>query len=304
MCWLDQALVPLVWPLAWRHAGDTAQYDHSRRIGIYVPRSSLFELCVCVFVLLIVSLSESLQPSHSTNPGFGDRLSLPWSMVYLRVCVSTTMNLPHLSEQHGSNLATIKSASENARIGKDGCFSDAPWNDWKCSWMGLTDQRDESTQEWASGAAFSSSAAFWGEYEPMATAGNAQDCGAVCHGGNLAGYTGDFWVDLECKSEYAFCCDEATFVKDAGTASKDSFLNELAAAKAAKPVAPVPVDPDPYVGRRLCFSTKQTWADAQVGRERRRVMHTRVRCVRCVLCAMCDVCGVLCAVCYVLYTIC
>ena len=213
------------------------------------------------------------------------------------------MNLPHLSEQHGSNLATIKSASENARIGKDGCFSDAPWNDWKCSWMGLTDQRDESTQEWASGAAFSSSAAFWGEYEPMATAGNAQDCGAVCHGGNLAGYTGDFWVDLECKSEYAFCCDEATFVKDAGTASKDSFLNELAAAKAAKPVAPVPVDPDPYAGRRLCFSTKQTWADAQVGRERRRGIHTRVRCVRCVrcvLCAMCDVCGVLCAVCYIL----
>jgi hypothetical protein len=201
------------------------------------------------------------------------------------VCVSTTINnLPHLSEKHGSNLATIPSASENARIGKDGCFSDAPWNEWKCSWMGLTDQRDESKQEWASGAAFNSSATFWGEYEPDATAGNVQDCGAVCHGGNIAGYAGDFWVDFECKSEYAFCCDEATFVKDAGTASKDSFLNELAAAKAAKPVAPVPVDPDPYAGRRLCFSTKQTWADAQVRREREGEAFIH----------LCGVCGVWC----------
>ena len=41
--------------MAWRHAGGTAQNDHSCRIGIYVPGSSLLELCVCM--LLIVSLA-------------------------------------------------------------------------------------------------------------------------------------------------------------------------------------------------------------------------------------------------------
>ena len=80
---------------------------------------------------------------------------------------------------------------------------------------------------------------------------------------SLSRYSGDFWVDLECKDEYAFCCDAATFVKESGTASKDSFLNDLAAHAASKPVAPAPVDPDPYADRRLCFSTKQTWADSQ-----------------------------------------
>lgn len=86
----------------------------------------------------------------------------------------------HICESHGSNLATVIDSSVNGLLGSGGCFSDAPWNDWECTWVGATDLRGEGTFEWASGAVFSYDE--WGEYEPDATAGNAQDCAAVCKG--------------------------------------------------------------------------------------------------------------------------
>ncbi|GMH85683.1 hypothetical protein TL16_g10309 [Triparma laevis f. inornata] len=163
-------------------------------------------------------------------------------------------------ESHGSNLATVIDSSVNGLLGSGGCFSDAPWNDWECTWVGATDLRGEGTFEWASGAAFSYDE--WGEYEPDATAGNAQDCAAVCKGGSVSGYFGNFWVDLDCDSQYAFCCDEATFSFNAGTAPADSFLHKLAAGPISPTPSPTP-DPNPYVDRRLCFSTEQTFDDAQ-----------------------------------------
>lgn len=160
-------------------------------------------------------------------------------------------------EAHGSNLATILDATANSDLGQGGCFSAAPWNDWKCSWVGLNDLRTEGTYEWSGGSAFSYSN--WGQYEPDSTSDNVQDCTAVCNGGTLDGYSGDFWVDLECDSEYAFCCDPATFNRDAGTAPEESYLASLPAPSST----PSPADPDPYEDRRLCFSTQQTWPDAQ-----------------------------------------
>ena len=167
-------------------------------------------------------------------------------------------------EQHGSNLATIVDAGFNAQLGQGGCFSAAPWNGWQCTWVGLTDLRAEGNFEWASGVNFSY--ANWGRYEPDTTSGNQQDCAAVCHGGSIDGYTGDFWVDLECSSEYTFCCDPATFSRDSGTPAEDSFLASLAApASHAAPPSPPPLaDPNPYADRRICFSTQLTWSDAQL----------------------------------------
>ena len=164
-------------------------------------------------------------------------------------------------EKHGSNLATVTDATLNAELGAGGCFSEAPWNDWQCTWVGANDLISETAWEWPSGPAFSFEK--WGQYDPDGTAGNAQDCATVCHGGDLTGYIGDFWVDQECQEEYAFCCDPDTFVLDAGTVPEDSFLHKLAAAEAAAVPEPTPVDPNPYDDRRLCFSTKQTWEDAQ-----------------------------------------
>jgi hypothetical protein len=159
-------------------------------------------------------------------------------------------------EAHGSNLVTITSPTANADLGSGGCFSAAPWNSWQCSWIGATDLREEGSFEWANGAPFSYHN--WGEHEPD-TGTNNQNCAALCHGGSVAGYSGDFWIDLDCSDEYAFCCDQATFSLDAGTAPEDSFLNNLTVALAPAP----PPDPDPYEDRRLCFSTRLTWEDAQ-----------------------------------------
>ena len=94
--------------------------------------------------------------------------------------------------------------------------------------------------------------------------GDGQNCAAVCLGGSIDGYSGDFWVDLECDSEYAFCCDESTFVYDAGTPAEDSFLASLSL---VPPAAPPPPSSDardfPVSERHLCFSTLLSWHDAQ-----------------------------------------
>lgn len=132
----------------------------------------------------------------------------------------------------------------------------------------------QGTNEWASGVAFLYEN--WGEYDPDSTAGNAQDCGAVCHGGEIAGYSGEFWIDDDCSREYAFCCDEENFVLNGGTDVEDSFLYKVAMAEAEQN-SPVVLDPNPYEDRRLCFSTKQTWADAQVSHnsQHNKTKHTK-----------------------------
>jgi len=165
-------------------------------------------------------------------------------------------------EQHGSNLATISDAELNANLGEGACFAPAPWNDWQCSWVGLNDLRNEGSFEWASGTPFSYEN--WGEYEPDTTEGNAQDCTAVCKGGSIDGYSGYFWVDLECDAEYTFCCDPSTFAYDAGTPTDSSFLASLekSAATSTRPPPPAP-DPNPYAERQLCFSSQLNWEDAQ-----------------------------------------
>lgn len=165
-------------------------------------------------------------------------------------------------ESHGSNLVTVLDASANAELGAGGCYSDAPWNDWSCTWVGATDMREEGAFEWASGATFNFSN--WGAYEPSTSVGDGQNCAAVCQGGTIDGYSGDFWVDLECDSEYAFCCDQSTFVYDAGTPAEDSFLESL---NVKPPSAPPPPSSDardfPVSERHLCFSTLLSWHDAQ-----------------------------------------
>ena len=163
-------------------------------------------------------------------------------------------------ERHGSNLVTVLSDAANTELGQGGCFAPAPWNGWRCTWVGLNDLRTEGSFEWASGAAFSFQA--WGMHEPDTTEGNGQDCTAVCHGGEVDGYSGEFWLDLECDAEYPFCCDENTFDRDAGTSPEGSFLANLEATTAPM-TPPPPPDPDPYDERLLCFSTQLTWMDAQ-----------------------------------------
>ena len=171
-------------------------------------------------------------------------------------------------ERHGSNLVTVLNASaNNATAG--GCFSAAPWNDWQCMWTGHNDMLTEGTFEWASGA--SPSFTNWGAYEP--DSGNDQDCTAICNGGSLAGYAGQFWVDFSCSDTYAFCCDHETFVLDSGTLPENSYLARLEAPEdpgsgdlsPPTPPAPPPApDPaGPYADRRLCFSTRLTWTDAR-----------------------------------------
>ena len=87
------------------------------------------------------------------------------------------------------------------------------------------------------------------------------NCAAVCNGGNITGYAGNFWLDLDCdKLEFQFCCDPATYVQDAGTPSASSFLENL---PAPTPAPTAVVDPDPYEKRRMCFSTDMPWHDAQ-----------------------------------------
>ncbi|GMI51100.1 hypothetical protein ScalyP_jg591 [Parmales sp. scaly parma] len=117
-------------------------------------------------------------------------------------CFTQAMNWTEAQktcESHSSNLATTSTALKNGALGSGGCFSDAPWNNWECSWIGANDLRTEGTNEWASGVAFLYEN--WGEYDPDSTAGNAQDCGAVCHGGEIAGYSGEFWIDDDCSRE-------------------------------------------------------------------------------------------------------
>ena len=57
-----------------------------------------------------------------------------------------------------------------AALGAGGCFSDAPWNDWSCTWVGATDMRLDGSFEWASGAAFNYSN--WGAWEPSTSVGD------------------------------------------------------------------------------------------------------------------------------------
>ena len=166
-----------------------------------------------------------------------------------------------ICESHGSNLVSVVDATTNTNLGTGGCFDDAPWNDWECTWIGVNDLITEGSLEWASGDAYSFER--WGQHEPDTTEGNGQDCGAQCKGGSISGYSGDFWVDLECDAEYPFCCDPSTFELNKGTPDDESFLYKLALAKANANPTPAPVDTNPYADRRLCFSTKQTWADAQ-----------------------------------------
>ena len=161
-----------------------------------------------------------------------------------------------ICESHGSNLATITDAMANDQYGENGCFSNAPWNDWKCSWVGANDLKTEGAWVWPGGEAWNFTN--WGASEP--DTGDDQDCAAVCKGGTVPGYEGNFWVDFGCGSEeFAFCCDPTTFTRDAGTPSDQSFLASLE----THPPPPPPPDPDPYDERDLCFSTKLNWEDAQ-----------------------------------------
>jgi hypothetical protein len=129
--------------------------------------------------------------------------------------------------------------------------------------MGATDLITEGTFEWTSGTAFGAFDA-WGTYEPATGApGEDQSCGQVCKGGVVEGYSGTFWIDDDCTSEYPFCCDPDTFSLNSGTTDDNSFMKKLEAAEAVVTAAPTPADPNPYADRRLCFSTKQTWEDAQ-----------------------------------------
>jgi hypothetical protein len=171
----------------------------------------------------------------------------------------TWMDAQKTCESHGSNLATLLSDEVSQQLAANGCFSDAPWNDWKCTWVGATDLKSEGNFEWASGkGAFDFHK--WGKYEPSTVANNTEGCVSVCNGGSLEGYEGNFWLDMHCEEqEFAFCCDADTYVKDAGTETADSFSATLPAP--APP--PAPVDTDPYDKRRMCFSTDMPWHDAQ-----------------------------------------
>jgi len=170
-------------------------------------------------------------------------------------------------ESHGSSLATVRDVDANDALAANGCFSAAPWNDWQCSWIGLNDLRAEGAHEWASGGAAFTDTSFnaWGTYEPDANVNNTDNCAAVCNGGDLAGYGGNFWVDFDCNTmEFEFCCDVETYVQDVGTAADSSFLENLPdRAWASSLTAPTLVDPDPYEERRMCFSTDMPWHDAQ-----------------------------------------
>ena len=86
-----------------------------------------------------------------------------------------------ICESHGSNLATITDAMANDQYGENGCFSNAPWNDWKCSWVGANDLKTEGAWVWPGGEAWNFTS--WGASEP--DTGDDQDCAAVCKGGTV-----------------------------------------------------------------------------------------------------------------------
>ena len=92
--------------------------------------------------------------------------------------------------------------------------------------------RSEGTFEWTSGAPFGAYNE-WGAYEPAANGTNPTDnCAAVCNGGNIPGYEGNFWLDLDCDTmEFGYCCDPETFVQDTAfgpdAPNRTSFLDGL-----------------------------------------------------------------------------
>ena len=59
----------------------------------------------------------------------------------------------------------------------------------------------------------------------------------VCNGGNISGYEGNFWLDLDCDTmEFEYCCDPDTYKQDAGTPPISSFIENLPKPTTAAPV--------------------------------------------------------------------
>ena len=94
-----------------------------------VSTLNIMKIFVVMTTVVPASAAWSCSDTYSAGPCFTQAMN--WTEAQ-KTC-----------ESHSSNLATTSTALKNGALGSGGCFSDAPWNNWECSWIGANDLRTE-----------------------------------------------------------------------------------------------------------------------------------------------------------------